>query len=146
MTQREKLVELIRNAKKNTKGANCDLERDMLFADYLLENGVIVPPCKVGDTVYLLKRKCKYAGDKNEPWGACGKYWDNVYKRQNMWGCAGKDENGKQFWCEKRKMEWYVCSIAYSLIFLENENIVLGKNLFLTKEEAEKALAEKESD
>ncbi len=42
MTSREKLIELIQNAKKNTKGANCDLERDMLFADYLLENGVMV--------------------------------------------------------------------------------------------------------
>ena len=25
-----------------------------IIADYLLANGVIVPPCKVGDTVYLL--------------------------------------------------------------------------------------------
>ncbi len=52
MTSREKLVELIRNAKKYTKEANCDLERDMIFADCLLENGVIVPPLKLGDTVY----------------------------------------------------------------------------------------------
>ena len=50
---RDKLIELIRGAKKNTKGANCDLEREHLFADYLLENGVILPPCKVGDTVYM---------------------------------------------------------------------------------------------
>ena len=28
--------------------------RDM--TDYLLENGVIVPPCKVGDTVYYINR------------------------------------------------------------------------------------------
>ena len=28
--------------------------RDM--TDYLLENGVIVPPCKVGDTVYYVSR------------------------------------------------------------------------------------------
>lgn len=54
MPDRERLIELIRKAKKNTKGANCDLEREMLFADFLLENGVIVPPCKAGDTVYFL--------------------------------------------------------------------------------------------
>ena len=54
MTDRERLIELIRKAKKNTKGASCDLEREMLFADFLLENGVIVPPCKVGDTVYII--------------------------------------------------------------------------------------------
>ena len=50
---RERLIELIKGAKKKTKGANCDLEREMLFADYLLANGVIVPPCKVGDK-YLM--------------------------------------------------------------------------------------------
>ena len=25
------------------------------FADHLLENGVIVPPCKVGDTIYVIE-------------------------------------------------------------------------------------------
>ena len=49
---RDRLVELIREAKKQTKNANCDIGRNMIFADYLLANGVIVPPCKVGDTVY----------------------------------------------------------------------------------------------
>lgn len=39
---RGRLIELIRKAKRNTKGANCDLEREMLFADYLLANGVVV--------------------------------------------------------------------------------------------------------
>ena len=44
MTDRERLIDLIRGAKKHTKNANSDLERDMIFADYLLEHGVIVPP------------------------------------------------------------------------------------------------------
>lgn len=39
---RGRLIELTRKAKKNTKGANCDLEREMLFADFLLANGVVV--------------------------------------------------------------------------------------------------------
>ena len=52
MTDRERLIDLIREAKKHTKNANSDLERNMIFAEYLLEHGVIVPPCKVGDTVY----------------------------------------------------------------------------------------------
>ena len=52
MTDRERLIDLIRGAKKHTKNANSDLERNMIFAEYLLEHGVIVPPCKVGDTVY----------------------------------------------------------------------------------------------
>lgn len=40
---RDRLVELIKQAKQKTKNANCDLERNMLFADSLIENGVIVP-------------------------------------------------------------------------------------------------------
>ena len=42
MEMRDRLIELIKNARKNTKGANCDIERNMLFADHLLANGVIV--------------------------------------------------------------------------------------------------------
>ena len=34
-----------------------DEENTSDIADYLLENGVIVPPCKVGDTVYELQNK-----------------------------------------------------------------------------------------
>lgn len=51
---RKRLIELIREAKKTAKGANCDLEREMLFADYLLNNGVIVPPCKAGDDIWWI--------------------------------------------------------------------------------------------
>ncbi len=35
------------------KGQKCDMEARK--ADYLLANGVIVPPCKVGDVVYATK-------------------------------------------------------------------------------------------
>ena len=91
---RDRLVELIKQAKQNTKNANCDLERNLLFADSLIENGVvvldtdvllseyrplirtiadmplnevielikakregriIVPPCKVGDEVWVVE-------------------------------------------------------------------------------------------
>lgn len=47
MTDREKLIELRRKYGYGT---------DNYFADGLLENGVIAPPCKIGDTVY-------YAGE-----------------------------------------------------------------------------------
>ena len=50
MTDRERLIELI---KQGNGGYDFNsLER---IADHLLANGVIVPPCNVGDTVY-----CKY--------------------------------------------------------------------------------------
>ena len=46
MTERERLIELLKNVPRNTRAFYDQ------FADYLLANGVIVPPCKVGDTVY----------------------------------------------------------------------------------------------
>ena len=49
MTDKDRLIELIRKAKKNTKEANCDLEREMLFVDYLLANGVIVAPMPMAE-------------------------------------------------------------------------------------------------
>ena len=112
--------------------------QDLLQAEK--EARLVALPCKVGDTVWLLKKKCKYAGEDNDPWCSCDQYWDNVYHK-HMWGCAGKDDEGKQFDCEKRDMEWYAQQIEYSLA-LYSPNIVLGKNLFLTREEAEAALAQ----
>ena len=48
MTHREKLIELLENAPAAPNG-----ERNVAtLADHLLENGIIVPPCKVGQTVY----------------------------------------------------------------------------------------------
>lgn len=48
MTERERLVELLKNVPRNTRAFYDQ------FADYLLENGMIVPPCKVGDNVYWI--------------------------------------------------------------------------------------------
>lgn len=48
MTMRERLIELLKNAPRNTRAFYGQ------YADYLLANGVIVPPCKVGDTVYCI--------------------------------------------------------------------------------------------
>ena len=48
MTERERLIELVRDWRDN----NTDGFTFESLADYLLANGVIVPPCKVGDKVY----------------------------------------------------------------------------------------------
>lgn len=45
MTQRERLIELLMDVPADGVG---------LIADFLLANGVIVPPCKVGDDVYWI--------------------------------------------------------------------------------------------
>ncbi len=67
---RDRLIELLREAKEHPektcprwelptcsgcnydKGDECD--RIARLADHLLKNGVIVPPCKAGDTVWVI--------------------------------------------------------------------------------------------
>lgn len=52
MTERERLIELLNNSLTGSVGLSSLLSESI--ADYLLDNGVIVPPCKVGDTVYYI--------------------------------------------------------------------------------------------
>ena len=54
---RDRLVELLLNGEKqffDTK-ANRTTPLQSYLSNHLIENGVIVPPCKVGDTVYFNK-------------------------------------------------------------------------------------------
>lgn len=116
MTDRERLIELTRKAKKNTKGANCDLEREMLFADYLLDNGVIVPPCRLN---------------------------------QRMWEASGYeiDECKVSSLTQKADGSFKIrlTILRYKSVF-EITTDAIGKTVFLTLEEAEKALAERSSN
>lgn len=113
MTQREKLVELFNKAEdEHYASFVTDDEHYVDFyeflADYLLENGVIVPPCKVGDTIYV------------------------AYPKQGI---------------VERKVKRFQIGKYGFLVIVCGEGIdvgLLGKHYFLTKEEAEKALAEKE--
>ena len=98
---RDRLIELIRNS-----GASFERALPEEIADYLLANGVIVPPCNVGDTVYtidvhairILERKVTKIS-QNE--------WGTIYIH-----CYG---------------------IGYP-------HTLIGKTVFLTREEAEQAL------
>jgi hypothetical protein len=52
---RDRLIELIGNKPFTSEYENYNsVEWAEHCADYLLENGVIVPPCKVGDVVYVV--------------------------------------------------------------------------------------------
>lgn len=63
MDERERLIELLKYQNcpspmlcdKNCKYAHLEMCYEERTADYLLANGVIVPPCKVGDTVYCIE-------------------------------------------------------------------------------------------
>ena len=49
---RDRLIELLHGwSKVNNDGMNAES-----VADYLIENGVILPPCKVGDKVWFIDR------------------------------------------------------------------------------------------
>lgn len=54
MSDREKLIELIKQARRNAWGKSLSKigSEEEFIADHLLANGVIVPPCNVGDTIY----------------------------------------------------------------------------------------------
>ena len=54
MDVREKLVELLQNAKAAMKSENlsCDIARNMFVVDFMMANGVTVQECKLGDKIY----------------------------------------------------------------------------------------------
>ena len=125
MTERERLIELL---KKAPYGANAitlsDKHKDSILgeiADYLLENGVIVPPCCIGDTVYEIRENGKNP--------ISGKRFDRCITTVQMLDCAAI-----------RKSTLYAKEKRYA----KNDSVRLGKTVFLTREEAEKALEERE--
>lgn len=85
-----------------------DEENTSDIADYLLANGVIVPPCKVGDTVYFTKA---HFGFLPTP------------KAEKI-----------------RKIELYDIDVIFRTESRAFNDKAIGSTVFLTKEEAEKAL------
>lgn len=106
MSERERLVELLLESEPIKER---DLDDDWGdneisdIAEYLLENGVIVPPVKIGDTLYMI-----------------------VEKRSKI------------------SREYFHFIKKTKLTFLNLERVLKnwGKTVFLTKEQAEKALKE----
>ena len=61
MTDRDRLIELLVNFRKPDNPIVQMAERRIIerIADYLLANGVVVPPCKVWDKVYWINHVTK---------------------------------------------------------------------------------------
>lgn len=89
------------------------------LADELLASGVIVPPCKVGDTVYYIE----------------GAYYNS--KRQTVRSIKVTEISWK---CDRSGRDLGFALIANGTRYKFSS---IGKTVFLTKEEAEKALAER---
>lgn len=116
MNEQEKLIELLSTTLWGVLCDHCgadkgsDKERVLkITAEYLLNNGVIMLPCKVGDTVWVKSSpnnitECKV-------YNIC----TNIY--------ADNHEGGGTFWKG-----------------FEIKSDDMGKTVFLTREEAERAL------
>lgn len=107
MTDRDRLAQIILKARIN---ANPLSQVGYAEADALLANGVILPPCKVGDVIY------------------------HLYPIQ---GIVAKKVKRIQYG-------------SYGLMIADGNGVfhsdVIGKTVFLTKEEAEKVLAERSKE
>lgn len=102
---------------------------------------IIVPPCKVGDTVYVITEKrpcyaCRYCTD------FCHKYCTFVdktellVKKATVYSVCFNESND----IIHIEIEESKDLIGYCLTYDFND---FGKTVFLTKQEAEKALAER---
>ena len=133
---RDRLIELLDNVHNAINGAPyMHIDDREALADYLLANGVIVPPCKVGDTVYV------------DP-----KTWRSAYLWVNYPYTFIKEKH-------------YIVADVVAIVKTRKQTLVklgtynhatftreyercpisaIGKTVFLTKEEAENALKARE--
>ena len=108
---RDRLIELIQDSV-----GGCAKNWAEIIADHLLANGVFVPPCKVGDTVYHIQR---------------------VFDDETLL---------TRLVVKNRKVDFV--SATNSNYMIEADGFIFdkndfGKTVFLTYEQAEKALAER---
>lgn len=124
MTERERLKDLLATV-GNMRIMKCGLEE---CADYMLANGVIVLPCKVGSTIYRIDEMSKQCSYENE-------HYDEFYCRNCRIRLNGD--------CDARKEPYiFVIRNANAQTILGNEHLI-GTRAFFTREDAEKALAER---
>lgn len=94
------------------------------IADYLLENGVIVLPCKVGDRVWELRR--------------CD---DGMYRIFPMTVTKILPYGSVRWIKDKEPTVWNIYATS-DYTYMYKDFYDFGETVFLTKEEAEKALEE----
>jgi hypothetical protein len=131
MTDRDKLKELLKQAQdkyfelyseyaRDSEGKTIESFEDFC-ADHLLANGVIVPPCKVGDKVYKITR-------------------NKVKECEVVFIGISIKEKYSYF----NSVENYADGTFYKSYSMDFD--VIGKTVFLTREEAERKLKEREKN
>ena len=111
MTDRGRMIDLLQTSGWNIFTDSASREQ---CADYLIEHGVIVLPCKVGDIVYVTYQDSQTIEEK---------------RVKSMLHKINESENSMKF----------ICKHNYG--FSDTD---INIEVFLTREEAEKALKERE--
>lgn len=119
MAQREKLIELLPLAVQKCRGSAGGFGD---IADYLLDNGVVVLPCKVGGTVFI------NTADSHIP---------TMCTVQGVYFTLRG--NYVRLYPLSQPKKWLGNRSCYYKVSLSS----LGKTLFITHEEAKAALKEK---
>ena len=112
---RDRLEKLYEKALEEYGKTNKAQFKKSFICDYLLANGVIVPPCKVGQKVYDISEF------------VLGVVAPDIYELKADEMTIEKGIDG-------------ALNFVYDGMYINNEDI--GKTVFLTKEEAEQALKE----
>ena len=145
-SDRDKLIELLRNCIEENIGVddpNARFEVDYEnIVDYLLANGVIVPPCKVGDMAYKIDY-CRCGNPECFEMKHC--YKKDTKRTPKVIDSIMLSQKGKRL-VAPYKFEWQpIGTICYKIIqkpFKLEWLTEIGKTVFLTKEEAEEKLKE----
>lgn len=125
MNERDRLIELLEETGMIEGTSRCNI-----VADELLANGVIVPPCRVGDTLYRIDKRIKRCS------------LNHIYSKGNEYHC-GEDYN-----CFLYDTPACDCGEEYYIYEIKTQNIEtivcnmrqIGETVFFTREEAEHEL------
>ena len=117
---KSRLIEMVKKSLIRHIDKSCKLAENI--ADDLLSEGVIVPPCKVGTTLYFLY---------NSPYADKPDLTPRIYKTAD-------------WYLEVDKTRIVICTSDIHS-FNKRYDYYLGKTVFLTREEAEKALERKDN-
>lgn len=145
MDKREQLIELILKSEifaSEVGFFNCHFSKlkAECVADFLFENGVILPPCKPRDTVWCTSetKVVQATVDSityNRRQECCVEL--NFRCESDCEGCPFAD------WSQSYSGEW-VCSGEYGWTMVGGDSF--GKTIFITEKEAEEALKKLETE
>ena len=123
---KDKLIELLKDTLHEWE---CEAQPETIaqIAEHLIENGVLIPPCKVGDTLWVLWSLTKAQKKEIYPVEAYALRYDD--KKNNLRVCVEGCFKIEKY--DGHYTHFYRGTFAWESI---------GKTIFRTREEAEQAL------